>query len=217
MNLFLAVSKLHHVGLYGSTRARPCRQGWDAHRSSKRRQVGVYAENILASLTPEAWEWSFACSQQGNFCPFQNIIDTWPILTGRIGHRNMSTYQSPSRREQVGDRSFALEVAEWLIFPRDIVLPVAALLKQYKDNPNSSMIRHFDLMFIQQSIGKLSSKVPMLNCRRSHFTNTNLGATGPTSYNSAWFSQWCWKTNLCHSIQPLPTTSTSVQVTSAWN
>jgi len=40
-----------------------------------------------------------------------------------------------------------------------IVLPVAALLKQYKENPESSMIRHFDLMFIQQSIGKLSSSV----------------------------------------------------------
>ncbi|KAL3424730.1 proteasome component ECM29 [Phlyctema vagabunda] len=42
-----------------------------------------------------------------------------------------------------------------------IVLPVAALLKQYKENPNSSMIRHFDLMFIQQSIAKLSSKEQM--------------------------------------------------------
>ncbi|KAK6586494.1 hypothetical protein PZA11_001551 [Diplocarpon coronariae] len=42
-----------------------------------------------------------------------------------------------------------------------IVLPVATLLKQYKDNPNSSMIRHFDLMFIQQSVGKLSSTEQM--------------------------------------------------------
>ncbi|RDW73943.1 hypothetical protein BP5796_07385 [Coleophoma crateriformis] len=44
---------------------------------------------------------------------------------------------------------------------QSIVLPVAALLKQYKENPNSAMIRHFDLMFIQQSIGKLSSKDQM--------------------------------------------------------
>ncbi|KAF8866467.1 ARM repeat-containing protein [Acephala macrosclerotiorum] len=44
---------------------------------------------------------------------------------------------------------------------KDIVLPVAALLKQYKENPQSSMIRHFDLMFIQQSIGKLSSTEQM--------------------------------------------------------
>lgn len=42
---------------------------------------------------------------------------------------------------------------------RSVVLPVAALLKQYKENPQSTMIRHFDLLFIQQSIGKLSSKV----------------------------------------------------------
>jgi proteasome component ECM29 len=38
-------------------------------------------------------------------------------------------------------------------------LPVAALLKQYKENPESSMIRHFDLMFIQQSVGKLPPNV----------------------------------------------------------
>ncbi|PQE08767.1 proteasome component protein [Rutstroemia sp. NJR-2017a BVV2] len=44
---------------------------------------------------------------------------------------------------------------------KDIVLPVAALLKQYKEHPESSMIRHFDLMFIQQSIGKLSSSEQM--------------------------------------------------------
>lgn len=44
---------------------------------------------------------------------------------------------------------------------RNIVLPVAKLLEQYKDNPTSSMIRHFDLMFIQQSVGKLSSTEQM--------------------------------------------------------
>ncbi|RFU35216.1 hypothetical protein B7463_g1139, partial [Scytalidium lignicola] len=38
-----------------------------------------------------------------------------------------------------------------------VVLPVASLLKQYKENRTSAMIRHFDLMFVQQSIGKLSS------------------------------------------------------------
>jgi proteasome component ECM29 len=42
---------------------------------------------------------------------------------------------------------------------RSIVLPVAKLLAQYKENPNVTMIRHFDLLFIQQSIGKLSSTV----------------------------------------------------------
>jgi proteasome component ECM29 len=43
---------------------------------------------------------------------------------------------------------------------------VGALLKQYKENPDSSMIRHFDLIFIQQSIGKLPSNVsPWINLR----------------------------------------------------
>lgn len=44
-----------------------------------------------------------------------------------------------------------------LTVSRSIILPVSALLKQYKDNAASSMVRHFDLLFIQQSIGKLSS------------------------------------------------------------
>jgi proteasome component ECM29 len=38
------------------------------------------------------------------------------------------------------------------------VLPVAALVKQYKENSNP-MIRHFDLVFVQHSIGKLTSQV----------------------------------------------------------
>jgi proteasome component ECM29 len=49
-------------------------------------------------------------------------------------------------------------------------LPVAALLKQYKDNPDTAMIRHFDLMFMQQSIGKLSSSV----CRFGNAENDKL-------------------------------------------
>ena len=49
-----------------------------------------------------------------------------------------------------------------LTLSRNIVLPVAALLKQYKENPGSPMIRHFDLMFIQQSVGKLSSSVSLV-------------------------------------------------------
>ena len=36
---------------------------------------------------------------------------------------------------------------------------MAALLKQYKENADFVMIRHFDLLFIQQSIGKLPSQV----------------------------------------------------------
>lgn len=44
-----------------------------------------------------------------------------------------------------------------------IILPVAALLKQYKEHADSSMIRHFDLMFIQQSVGKLSSSVSIVD------------------------------------------------------
>ncbi|KAI6249762.1 Proteasome component ECM29 [Erysiphe necator] len=41
---------------------------------------------------------------------------------------------------------------------QNVLLPIALLLKQYKENLDSAMIRHFDLMFIQLGIGKLSPK-----------------------------------------------------------
>lgn len=39
---------------------------------------------------------------------------------------------------------------------RDIKLPVAALLKQYKENADISLIRHFDILYIQQGILRLT-------------------------------------------------------------
>jgi proteasome component ECM29 len=42
------------------------------------------------------------------------------------------------------------------VYLRDIKLPVAALLKQYKENPEIALIRHFDLLYIQQGITRLS-------------------------------------------------------------
>ncbi|KAF2084144.1 ARM repeat-containing protein [Saccharata proteae CBS 121410] len=41
------------------------------------------------------------------------------------------------------------------IKPQAIQLPVAALLKQFKENPDSSLIRHFDLLYIQQGVSRL--------------------------------------------------------------
>lgn len=38
---------------------------------------------------------------------------------------------------------------------RSIQLPVVALLKQFKDNPNVPLIRHFDLLYIQKGITRL--------------------------------------------------------------
>lgn len=40
--------------------------------------------------------------------------------------------------------------------PQSVVLPVAALVKQFKEQ-DSSLIRHFDLLYIQQSVGRLSN------------------------------------------------------------
>jgi hypothetical protein len=72
----------------------------------------------------------------------------------------MSTHQdSPCWQQVSAGAPQWCRAVTYFLDSRDIVLPVAALLKQYKEHPESSMIRHFDLMFIQQSIGKLSSSV----------------------------------------------------------
>jgi proteasome component ECM29 len=47
-------------------------------------------------------------------------------------------------------------VTETNYIPRDIKLPVAALLKQYKDNPDVTLIRHFDILYVQQGISRLA-------------------------------------------------------------
>ena len=39
---------------------------------------------------------------------------------------------------------------------RDIKLPVGPLLKQYKENPDVALIRHFDILYIQQGISRLT-------------------------------------------------------------
>jgi len=41
------------------------------------------------------------------------------------------------------------------IKPHEIKLPVAALLKQFKENTNVALIRHFDILYIQQGILRL--------------------------------------------------------------
>lgn len=72
----------------------------------------------------------------------------------------MSAYQDSSCWEPVSIQK-SLGIIASLTVNRGIVLPVAALVKQYKENPGSAMLRHFDLMFIQQSIGKLSATVSL--------------------------------------------------------
>lgn len=87
------------------------------------------------------------------FTSFSNM----PPINLCVGYCNLSAYQNQTLGKPV---SVAEELLySWLTSYRNVILPVAALLQQYKDNPESSMIRHFDLLFIQQSIGKLSSTV----------------------------------------------------------
>jgi hypothetical protein len=84
-------------------------------------------------------------------------------------------------------------------YNRAVVLPVAALLKQYKENPTSTIIRHFDLLFIQQSIGKLTSKVDLPKLAHPCFADRDVGATRFASRATSWTFKG-FGSFLCHSI-----------------
>lgn len=66
--------------------------------------------------------------------------------------------------------------------PESIQLPVAALIKQFKDQ-QSSLIRHFDMLYIQQGVDRLrlSEKSTLLPVVISGIAGS--GAHGPTIFN----------------------------------
>lgn len=73
-----------------------------------------------------------------------------------LGHIHLPAYQHPHQvtvrfPSNTSERQYRLTP-----FTRDINLPVAALLKQYKENVDVSLIRHFDILYIQQGISRLS-------------------------------------------------------------
>lgn len=75
----------------------------------------------------------------------------------------LKTYLSPLLlklgSESVDVRNKVISICQHIntrIKSQDIKLPVAALLKQYKDNAHVPLIRHFDILYIQQGISRLS-------------------------------------------------------------
>ncbi|KAH8731379.1 proteasome stabiliser-domain-containing protein [Phaeosphaeriaceae sp. PMI808] len=61
--------------------------------------------------------------------------------------------------EHVAVRNKVISICQHIntrIKSQDIKIPVAALLKQYKENPDIALIRHFDILYIQQGISQLS-------------------------------------------------------------
>ncbi|KAH7062064.1 proteasome stabiliser-domain-containing protein [Macrophomina phaseolina] len=74
----------------------------------------------------------------------------------------LNTYLAPLllklASEHVSVRNKVISVCQHIntrVRPQEIRLPVAALLKQFKDHPDSPLIRHFDLLYIQQGISRL--------------------------------------------------------------
>ncbi|KAF1929696.1 major component of the proteasome [Didymella exigua CBS 183.55] len=60
--------------------------------------------------------------------------------------------------EYVAVRNKVISICQHIntrIKSQDLKLPVAALLKQYKDNADVALIRHFDILYIQQGISRL--------------------------------------------------------------
>ncbi|OCL06260.1 major component of the proteasome [Glonium stellatum] len=60
--------------------------------------------------------------------------------------------------ENVSVRNKVISICQHIntrIKPQEIKLPVAALLKQFKENPTVPLIRHFDILYIQQGISRL--------------------------------------------------------------
>ena len=74
----------------------------------------------------------------------------------------LTTYLPPLLLKLVSEyvkvRNKVIEVCQHIntrIKPPSIKLPVTALLKQFKENPNA-LVRHFDLLYIQQGVDRLS-------------------------------------------------------------
>ncbi|KAL5412176.1 hypothetical protein PMIN04_009962, partial [Paraphaeosphaeria minitans] len=60
--------------------------------------------------------------------------------------------------ESVAVRNKVISICQHVntrIKPQEIKLPVAALLKQFKENGDVALIRHFDILYIQQGISRL--------------------------------------------------------------
>lgn len=72
------------------------------------------------------------------------------------------------------------------IKPQNLRLPVAALLKQFKENQNSSLIRHFDLLYAQQGITRLlaAEQSELLPLLLSGISSSNFSAAqGPIMFH----------------------------------
>ncbi|KAK1814251.1 proteasome component M29 [Friedmanniomyces endolithicus] len=76
----------------------------------------------------------------------------------------LKTYLAPLllklSSEHVGVRNKLISICQHIstrIKPQSIQLPVAALIKQFKDQ-ESPLVRHFDLLYIQQGVDRLSTR-----------------------------------------------------------
>ncbi|KAI9781992.1 MAG: proteasome component M29 [Geoglossum umbratile] len=74
----------------------------------------------------------------------------------------LKTYLAPLllklASEHVGVRNKVISICHHIntrVKPPSIKLPVAALLKQFKEHPSTPLIRHFDLTYVQQGLDRL--------------------------------------------------------------
>lgn len=108
-----------------------------------------------ASLSPEARELSLVgkvemrIALSDNDEKLQTILGTFlPPLLLKLASEHMSV------------RNKVISICQHVntrIKPESIKLPVAALVEQFKANPHTPLIRHFDLLYIQHGIRRLSA------------------------------------------------------------
>lgn len=108
-----------------------------------------------ASPTPEARELSLVGKVEMRIAladgdeKLQTILGTFlPPLLLKLASEHMSV------------RNKVISICQHIstrIKPDSIKLPVAALVEQFKANPHTPLIRHFDLLYIQQGIRRLSA------------------------------------------------------------
>ena len=80
---------------------------------------------------------------------FENVLKTYlPPLLLKLGSPHINV-----RNKVIGICSHI----NTRIKPQTIKLPVAALVEQFKTHQNSSLIRHFDLVYIQHGVRRMSS------------------------------------------------------------
>ncbi|KAF1984514.1 ARM repeat-containing protein [Aulographum hederae CBS 113979] len=125
--------------------------------------------------------------------------------------KQLMTYLSPVllklASEHMSVRNKVISICQHIstrIQPKSIQLPVAALLKQFKENAATPLIRHFDLIYIREGITRLS-RSERLELFPTVIQDISKNASAPTANSTQLFYLLVWL--ICQ--LPLPARGTN--------